>query len=82
MLHILCGLPMQKLNTSGCTGIYMSRAMFVIRNLKGYGKVRKDSRKYRRTGLVPSRAWEGYVNPVLNDVVEVGTVNYIYQQTE
>ena len=33
-------------------------------------------------GLVPSRARRECVNPVLNDVVEVGAVNYIYQRTE
>lgn len=33
-------------------------------------------------GLVPSKARREWANPVLNDVVEVGAVNYIYKRTE
>ena len=50
------------------------------------GRSRKKSGKIlgsiTEQGLVPSRARRGCVNPVLNDVVEVGAVNYIYQRTE
>lgn len=33
-------------------------------------------------GLIPNRARQVRVNPVLNDVIEAGAVNYIYQRTE
>ena len=50
------------------------------------GRSRKKSGKIlgsiTEQGLVPSRARRGCVNPVLNDVVEVGAVNYIYQRSE
>ena len=50
------------------------------------GRSRKKSGKIlgsiTEQGLVPSRARRGCVNPVLNDVVEVGAVNYVYQRTE
>ena len=50
------------------------------------GRSRKKSGKIlgsiTEQGLVPSRARRECVNPVLNDVVEVGAVNYIYQRTE
>ncbi len=50
------------------------------------GRSRKKSGKIlgsiTEQGLVPSRARVGRVNPILNDVVEVGAVNYIYQRTE
>lgn len=50
------------------------------------GRSRKKSGKIlgsiTEQGLIPSRARRECVNPVLNDVVEVGAVNYIYQRTE
>lgn len=50
------------------------------------GRSRKKSGKIlgsiTEQGLVPSRARRGCANPVLNDVVEVGAVNYVYQRTE
>lgn len=50
------------------------------------GRSRKKSGKIlgsiTKQGLVPSGARHECVNPVLNDVVEVGAVNYIYQRTE
>lgn len=49
------------------------------------GRSRKISGKIlgsiTEQGLIPSRARREWVNPVLNDVVEVGAVNYIYQKT-
>ena len=49
------------------------------------GRSRKISGKIlgsiTEQGLVPSKARREWVNPVLNDVVEVGAVNYIYQKT-
>lgn len=50
------------------------------------GRSRKKSGKILGSitehGLVPSRARRERVNPVLNDVVEIGAVNHIYQRTE
>ena len=49
------------------------------------GRSRKKSGKILGSitehGLVPSRARRESVNPVLNDVVEVGAISYIYQRT-
>lgn len=49
------------------------------------GRSRKKSGKILGSitehGLVPSRARRECVNPVFNDVVEVGAVNYIYPRT-
>lgn len=50
------------------------------------GRSRKKSGKIlgsiTEQGLVPSRARRGCVNLVLNDVVEAGAANYVYQRTE
>ena len=50
------------------------------------GRSRKKSGKIlgsiTEQGFVPSRARQERLNPVLNDVVEVGAVNYIYKRTE
>lgn len=49
------------------------------------GRSRKKSGKIlgsiTEQGLVPSRARRENVNPVLNDVVEVGATNYVFQRT-
>lgn len=49
------------------------------------GRSRKKSGKILGSitehGLVPSKARREYTTPVLNDVVEVGAVNYIYPRT-
>lgn len=49
------------------------------RSRKKSGKILGSITEY---GLIPSKARRECVNPVLNDVVEVGAVNYIYQRTE
>lgn len=50
------------------------------------GRSRKKSGKIlgsiTEQGLIPSRTRRNQVNPVMNDVVEVGAVNFIYQRTE
>lgn len=50
------------------------------------GRSRKKSGKIlgsiTEQGLVPSKTRQENVNPVLNDVVEVGAVNYVFQRTE
>lgn len=50
------------------------------------GRSRKKSGKIlgsiTEQGFIPSKARRDCVNPVMNDVVEVGAVNFIFQRTE
>lgn len=76
------GLPIQKSNLSGGIGICMKGAVSMTHSLVGQERyLEKSLAALQNRDWFPAKHAGGWVNPVLNDVIEVGAVNYIYQKT-